>query len=69
MSASRERKRRMTAEQPTAQPTTAKKKKLPEALIFVVSIVLVLAIVFGSIAIYRAHWRNATVVTLSLIHI
>ena len=64
MSASRERKKRMTAEQPAAQPATAKKKKLPEALIFVVSIVLVLAIVFGSIAIYRAHWRNATVVTV-----
>ena len=61
MSASRERKKRMTAEQPTAQHVTAKKKKLPEALIFVIAIVLVLAIVFGSIAIYRAHWRNAVV--------
>lgn len=62
MSASRERKKRMTAEQqPVAQNPTPKKKKLPETLIFVVSIVLVLAIVFGSVAIYRAHWRNAVV--------
>ena len=63
MSASRERKKRIASEQPAAgQP--AAKKKLSEGLLLAVAVFLVLAIVFGSIAIYRVYWRHATVLTV-----
>ena len=63
MSASRERKKRIASEQPAAgQP--AAKKKLSEGLLLAIAVFLVLAIVFGSIAIYRVYWRHATVLTV-----
>ncbi len=61
MSASRERKKR--AEQgntaPVEQPK--KKKKLSEGLILLISVVLVLAIVFGGVMIYKGHWAGQTI--------
>lgn len=65
MSASRERKKRMAQEQQApVQQTTKKKKKLSDGVILAICIVLVLAIVFGTIAIYRGYWTDAVVVTV-----
>lgn len=63
MSASRERKKRaVEVNEPAAAPQK-KKKKLSEGWIFTISIVLVLAIVFGGMFTYRAVQRNQTVLT------
>lgn len=64
MSASRERKKRMTQEQAPVQQTGKKKKKISDGAILAICIVLVLAIVFGGIAIYRGYWTDAVVVTV-----
>lgn len=64
MSASRERKKRM---EQGAQPVPAqekKKKKLSEGWILAISVVLILALVFGSVFTYRAVSRNKTVLTV-----
>lgn len=62
MSASRERKKRLEQDQIPA--SEKEKKKLSEGIILAISIVLVLAVVFGGILIYRSYWRNATVLTV-----
>lgn len=61
MSASRERKMRsqQAAERPVEQPK--KKKKLAEGWILLISVVLVLAIVFGSVLLIQGHWAGQTV--------
>ena len=65
MSASRERKKRMSQEPVSAaQQRKPEKKKLSEGLLLLISVVLILAIVFGSIAGYNAYWRHATVLTV-----
>lgn len=64
MSASRERKKRMTQEQVPVQQTSKKKKKISDGAILAICVVLVLAIVFGGIAIYRGYWTDAVVVTV-----
>ena len=63
MSASRERKKRaVEVNEPAAAPQK-KKKKLSEGWVFAISIILVLAIVFGGLFTYRAVQRNQTVLT------
>ncbi len=62
MSASRERKKRSEQVSEPVAPQQ-KKKKLSEGWIFTISIVLVVAIVFGGLFGYRAAQRNATVLT------
>ena len=65
MSASRERKKRMSEEQaPAVQQRKPEKKKLSEGLLLLGVVVLILAIVFGSMAGYNAYWRHATVLTV-----
>lgn len=65
MSASRERKKRMSEEQvPATQQRKPEKKKLSEGLLLLGVVVLILAIVFGSMAGYSAYWRHATVLTV-----
>ncbi len=64
MSASRERKKRMTQETTPVQQTGKKKKKISDGAILAICIVLVLALVFGGIAIYRGYWTDALVVTV-----
>lgn len=61
MSASRERKMRnqQAAEIPAEQPK--KKKKLSEGWVLFISVVLVLAIVFGSVLVYQGYWADRTV--------
>lgn len=65
MSASRERKKRMTQEgQPAPQKNPPKKKKVRESVIFAIVVILIPVIVFGSVFGYQAYWRNATVLTV-----
>ena len=64
MSASRERKKRMTQEPAPVQQTSKKKKKISDGAILAICVVLVLAIVFGGIAIYRGYWTDAVVLTV-----
>lgn len=63
MSASREKKKRLNQEQKPA-PEQKKAKKLGDGLILAISMILILAIVFGSVLIYKSYWRNATVLTV-----
>lgn len=64
MSASRERKKRMQQPGETAPAAPKKKKKLSEGWIFAITIVLVVALVFGGLMIYRAQERGKTVLTV-----
>lgn len=64
MSASRERKKRMQQPGETVPAAPKKKKKLSEGWIFAITIVLVLALVFGGLMIYRAQERSKTVLTV-----
>ncbi len=65
MSASRERKKRMTAEpQSAVKDTASKTKKLSDGILLAAAVILVMAIVFGSIAVYRVHWNKTTVLTV-----
>lgn len=64
MSASRERKKRMAQEQQPVPEVKQPKKKLASGWVFAICMVLVLVLVFGSIAIYRSYWANQTVLTV-----
>lgn len=64
MSASRERKKRMEQGQQPAPAQETKKKKLSEGWILAISVVLILALVFGGMFGYRAVVRNQTVLTV-----
>ena len=64
MSASRERKMRSQQSQNTEPAKKTKKKKLSEGWILAICVVLVLAIVFGSIFVYRTIQNNKTVLTV-----
>lgn len=62
MSASRERKKRVGAEQSPAAPKT--KKKLSQGWVFTIVVVAVTVLVFGGMFAFRAAERNATVLTV-----
>lgn len=64
MSASRERKKRLAEANEPVVETKQTKKKISEGWIFAISIVLVLALVFGGIFAYNAWQRNRTVLTV-----
>lgn len=64
MSASRERKKRLAEVKEPVVETKKTKKKISEGWIFAISIVLVLALVFGGIFAYNAWQRNRTVLTV-----
>ncbi|MBQ4565039.1 MAG: hypothetical protein IJA48_01690 [Oscillospiraceae bacterium] len=64
MSASRERKKRLAEGKEPVVETKETKKKISEGWIFAISIVLVLALVFGGIFAYNAWQRNRTVLTV-----
>lgn len=65
MSASRERKKRMQdGNVPASAPQKETKKKLSEGWILAISVVLIVALVFGGIFGYRAYQRNRTVLTV-----
>lgn len=64
MSASRERKKRMAQEQLPVPEVKQPKKKLSSGWIFGICMVLILVLVFGSIAVYRGYWANQTVLTV-----
>ena len=64
MSASRERKKRMQQPGETVPAAPKKKKKLSEGWIFAITIILVVALVFGGLMIYRAQERSKTVLTV-----
>ncbi len=64
MSASRERKKRV-AQNAASQPEVKKeKKKLSEGWIFAICIILVVALVFGGIFLYRHYQAHRTVLTV-----
>lgn len=64
MSASRERKKRAQQVVEPEVRQTKKTKKLSEGWVFTICIVLVLAVVFGSLFAYRAVQRNKTVLSV-----
>ncbi len=64
MSASRERKKRMEQGQQPVPAQQKKKKKLSEGWILAISVILVVALVFGGIFTYRVVVRNQTVLTV-----
>lgn len=65
MSASRERKKRMQEDTLSASAAPKKtKKKLSEGWILTICVVLILALVFGSIFGFRAYQRSRTVLTV-----
>lgn len=65
MSASRERKKRMAQEQqPAPEVKKPEKKKLSSGWIFAICMILVVVLVFGSIAIYRAAWANTKIMSV-----
>ena len=64
MSASRERKKRTQQPGETVPAAPKKKKKLSEGWIFAITIILVVALVFGGLMIYRAQERSKTVLTV-----
>lgn len=63
MSASRERKKRAQAINEPVVQQSKKTKKLSEGWVFAICIVLLVAVVFGSMFAYRAVQRNKTVLT------
>lgn len=64
MSASRERKKRQDSNVSASVPQKKAKKKLPEGWILAISIVLIVALVFGGIFGFRAYQRSRTVLTV-----
>lgn len=64
MSASRERKKRQDSNVPASVPEKKTKKKLSEGWILAISILLIVALVFGGIFGFRAYQRSRTVLTV-----
>lgn len=64
MSASRERKKRQDSNVSASVPQKKAKKKLSEGWILAISIVLIVALVFGGIFGFRAYQRSRTVLTV-----
>lgn len=64
MSASRERKKRQDSNVPASAPEKKTKKKLSEGWILAISILLIVALVFGGIFGFRAYQRSRTVLTV-----
>ena len=65
MSASRERKKRMQDGNVSASaPQKKTKKKLSEGWILAISVVLIVALVFGGVFGFRAYQRSRTVLTV-----
>lgn len=64
MSASRERKKRQDSSVSASVPQKKTKKKLSEGWILAISVVLIVALVFGGIFGFRAYQRGRTVLTV-----
>lgn len=64
MSASRERKKRQDTNVSASVPQKKTKKKLSEGWILAISVVLIVALVFGGIFGFRAYQRSRTVLTV-----